>query len=366
MRRYFLILLLIGCLAFTSGCLQANPQEVSPVPAILTLPVVTSTLESIPVTSTSTALPTSTSSPTAANTSSPTATIDPYGQWTIEWLRDRQYGGGILQIEQELADNSYFTRYLVSYPSDELQIFGFMDVPQGDGPFPVVIAIHGYIDPGVYNTLDYTTGYADDLARRGYLVIHPNLRDYPPSDSGENRYRVGMAIDILNLVAIVKSSGGTPGSLEKANSHKIGLWGHSMGGGIATRVMTVNHQDVQAVFLYAPMSGDEQQNFEGIYGWSNNQRGIEELNTPPTALERISPMYFYDDITARVSLNHGLADELVPVQWSQKTCDQLIQAGVDVDCTFYPGMPHTFYGDGELELMNAAVNFFNETLISQK
>jgi dienelactone hydrolase len=31
------------------------------------------------------------------------------------------------------------------------------------------------IDPAIYNTLDYTTLYADALASAGYIVLHPNL-----------------------------------------------------------------------------------------------------------------------------------------------------------------------------------------------
>ena len=43
-------------------------------------------------------------------------------------------------------------------------IYGFMNVPNADGPHPVIIALHGYIDPAIYQTLDYTTRYADALA----------------------------------------------------------------------------------------------------------------------------------------------------------------------------------------------------------
>ncbi len=128
-----------------------------------------------------------------------------------------------------------FTRTLIRYPSDGLTISGFMDVPRGDGPFPVIIALHGYVDPSVYTTLDYTTRYADALASAGYFVLHPNLRSFPASDDGQDLFRVGMATDVLNLIAILKDAGGKPGPLQKADATHIGMWGHSMGGGITTR-----------------------------------------------------------------------------------------------------------------------------------
>jgi len=59
-----------------------------------------------------------------------------------------------------LDQNLYFTRYLIRYPSDGLNIYGFANIPNEAGAYPVVIALHGYIDPALYNTLDYTTHYA--------------------------------------------------------------------------------------------------------------------------------------------------------------------------------------------------------------
>ena len=81
-----------------------------------------------------------------------------------------------------------------------------------------------------------------------------------------------MAIDVLNLVAIIKSTGGQPGPLETVDPQRIGMWGHSMGGGVTTRVITVS-PDVKAAVLYSAMSGDEAKNYEAIGNWSNQERG---------------------------------------------------------------------------------------------
>jgi len=306
--------------------------------------------------------PTATATVTAAPTVTPTATVsptpDPYDQYTIDYLRGRMYGGGAVELVEKAGQNSAFTRYLIRYPSDGLTIAGFMDVPPGPGPFPVIIALHGYINPSVYSTLDYTTHYADALSSAGYLVLHPNLRNFPPSDSGEDRFRVGMAIDALNLIGIVKQTGGKPGPLESADPTRIGMWGHSMGGGVTTRVITVS-PDVKAAVLYSPMSGDEQKNYAAIAAWSGNQRGIEEQAAPPEELQRISPMYYFNDVQAVVSINHGLADALIPVAWSQETCSQLQAAGKTVDCRYYDDQPHTFRGQGDREFIQNTIAFFD-------
>ena len=217
------------------------------------------------------------------------------------------------------------------------------------------------LTPRFIRPLDYTTHYADVLASAGYIVLHPNLRGYTPSDNGENLFRVGMAIDVLNLIALIQSQSGGTDPLKNANPNAIGLWGHSMGGGITTRVLTVS-DDVKAAVLYAAMSGDEQKNYEAIRQWSGSTRGLEEQNIPVEALNRISPIYFFQNITAAVSIHHGMADQLVPLDWSMTTCDQLTALGKNVQCQYYENMPHTFYGAGDEEFIQNTVQFFNQYL----
>jgi dipeptidyl aminopeptidase/acylaminoacyl peptidase len=134
-----------------------------------------------------------------------------------------------------------------------------------------------------------------------------------------------------------------------------------MGGGITTRLLTVT-DDVKAAVLYAAMSGDEQKNYEAIRQWSGQTRGLEELNVPVEALTRIAPMYFFQNITAPVSIHHGMADALVPPDWSTTTCDQLVALARNVECHYYEDMPHTFYGAGDEEFIQNTVRFFNQNL----
>jgi dipeptidyl aminopeptidase/acylaminoacyl peptidase len=312
-----------------------------------------------PPTKTSTVTPTPSQTPTQTITFTP----DPYAGLSIDSLDQRSYGGGELVIEEVLAVNSYFTRTLISYPSDGLKIYGFMNIPRMTAPpYPVVIALHGYIEPSIYNTLDYTTRYADALARAGYLVIHPNLRGYPPSDTGDNRFRVGMAVDVLNLIALVKAWGGQPGALALVDSQNIGLWGHSMGGGVTTRVITVS-PDVKAAVLYGAMSADDKQNYERIFTYfSNGTRGLDELSYPAEAFERISPKNFLSQIQAAVSIHHGVNDPDVPLKWSLDLCRTLQSMKKSVECFIYEGQPHTFHGEGDDLFTLRVVEFYNHYL----
>jgi dipeptidyl aminopeptidase/acylaminoacyl peptidase len=355
LRLGLLVLLILLAACGPAGTVA--PMATPPLAATYTI------LPTALATATPTVQPTAT--PTATSTATPTATPsptpDPYAGLTIVGLAAREYGGGELQVEETLAVTEAFTRTLVTYPSDGLTIYGFMNVPQGEGPFPVVLVLHGYIDPDLYSTLAYTTRYADSLARAGYLVIHPNLRGYPPSDAGPDRFRVGMAVDVLNLMALVRQQGGQPGSLQQADPHAVGLWGHSMGGGIALRVITVA-SDVRAVVLYGSMSGDEKVNYERILYWTGGERGQEELDTPEEALRRISPIFHLERIQAAVSVHHSDTDEVVPIEWSLDLCERLQTLNKPVECFTYSGLPHTFRGQGDLLFMQRAAAFFDQYL----
>ena len=307
-------------------------------------------------------LPTSTSVPPTATLAQPTPTPDLYAELTIDALTARSYGGGELDIIDTLEEGEIFTRYLITYPSDGLTVYGFMNVPNEGNDFPVALVLHGYIDPADYDTIAYTRRYADALAEAGYFVIHPNFRNYPPSDEGPNPYRIGYAIDVLNLIAIIREQSQDPfGYLRRADEDKIHLWGHSMGGGVALRVLTVNHElYLRAAVLYGAMSGDERQNYEKIQVWSGGQNGPFELAASDAQLAQISPIYFLDRINTPISIHHSEADETVPIAWSQDLCERLRALNKPVECYTYYATPHTFRGQADELFIERVTQFFNE------
>jgi dipeptidyl aminopeptidase/acylaminoacyl peptidase len=302
----------------------------------------------------------STATATATPTASATSTPDPYAGQTIADLAARAYGGGQLQVEETLEVAGSFTRTSITYPSDGLTIYGFVNTPSGPGPFPVALVLHGYVSPARYRTLAYTTRYADELARAGYLVIHPNYRNHPPSDEGDDPFRTGYAIDVLNLIALIRQQGGQPGPLQQADPDAIYLLGHSMGGGIALRVVTVNRH-VRAAVLYGSMSGDERLNYERVFMWSEGQAGEEELDTPQEDLRRISPIFHLDRVQAAVGIHHGTADDQVPPQWSDDLCRRLQELNKRVECFTYPGQPHLFSGETDQLFIQRVLNFFEQS-----
>ena len=357
MRRYlapFVVMVI-----FTASC---TPKSVSR--AELPLPVVT--VERFTPTAGISQLP-STTPTLSANLSNsilltttpsvtPSLTPDPYREMYIEALAARKYGGGVLEDLGSLNSSSgAFSRRLFRYRSEGLNLYGFINLPEGEGPFPLIIMLHGYVNPQEYKTLDYSTRYADALAEAGYIVLHPNLRGYAPSPEAENAFGIGDTVDILNLLSLSRQSAGVDGLLKKADGTKIGLWGHSMGGGIVLRILTIE-KDIQAALLYASINADEKIN---LMHFEEDGRGTEEISAPDEILERISPLGYLDRINTPISIHHGDADSLVPVEWSEDLCQHLKSKGKSVDCLIYEGQPHTFRNSGDTQFIANMISFFD-------
>jgi Dipeptidyl aminopeptidases/acylaminoacyl-peptidases len=328
-------------------------------------PLLTILLASCALRATAVAIPTATVAlPTATvitATPLPTPTLAPYEQYTIAYLGRRSYGGGKIEVVEMLAENKTFTSYSIRYPSDGLNIYGFMNIPKGDGPFPVIVSVHGYAPFGKYGLFNPSQDFADFFAENGFIVIHPGLRNQPPSDNGDNLLRVGMTIDVMNLIALVKAQNDLPAELASANPDKLGLWGMNMGGEIALRVLTLS-PDIKATVLYSPLSGNEERNSRQLYEVLRDDNFKQDAQVPLELMDRISPMYYYHQVKSAVQLNHGTKDTTAPISWAVETCDFLKSAAVSVQCIYYEKAGHVFNGDNARKLRQNALEFYQAQL----
>ena len=298
------------------------------------MPTETSTPTTTPTaTNTPTATPTSTPSPTPTVT--PTATPNPYLPLTIPGLRERDFPGGQIEITSYWEETDAFTRYYITYPSDDLLISGMMAVPKGQGPFPVIILNHGYIAPSQYWIGADTYDASTYLASRGFLTISPDFRGWGRSDTGENVFRSGLAIDVMNLISSLPS-------LPQADPARVGIWGHSMGGGAVAWTMAVDPR-VKASLLYAPVSADasDRRRFGGG-GFGGGGLGSNDplWRDDPAFIDKISPINYFDGVTGPVQIHQGDADTTTPPRWARAIRDALTAAGKDVTYFEYAGQGH--------------------------
>jgi dipeptidyl aminopeptidase/acylaminoacyl peptidase len=356
LRRNPIIFILILLGAVFSACVTDSVAVALPDPQLKLVQVTPSpspqppTLTPIPITPTRTPVP--------DKIATLTPTIDPYQDLYITTLKNRKYGGGVVQNEGLISQESGFKRFLFKYRSERLNLYGFINIPDGQGPFPVVVLLHGAVDFAAYQTVDYTRRYADALAQSGFITVNPNLRGYTPSQDGRNEFGVGDTIDVLNLISLIRTQSRVSGLLEKADGERIGVWGHSMGGGIVLRLLIVDPQ-IRSGLLYASVNADEVLN---LVHFGNDGRREDKFSVSSSALKLISPADFLDEISVPLSIHHGADDEVVPVKWSQELCVDLKQMGKQEECFIYPQQAHTFQNDGDPLFIKRTIDFFRSSL----
>jgi uncharacterized protein len=350
-----LILLLCACQSAQPGAAQAGPLA-SPSP---------------------TPVPTVTPSP------SPTPTIAqliyPY---TIDGLRHHSFQSGSVTVVKLLEQTPIYTRYSISYPSDGLTITGIMQIPaQGHAPFPVIVMDHGYFDREGYVPGDGTYRAAEYLNQHGYLTLAPDYRSWGSSGVGPSLFYTGFVIDVLNLVSAIPT-------IPQADAARVGIWGHSMGGGVTLKVLELD-SGLKAGVLYSTVSADDG---DVIGRWGPGCIGdihagelqsgcdssdIVPLDLPPDLisayqaasqdpelLRQTSSLYHLELISAPVEINYGTDDGKVlsgtPPEWSKKLYMALLGAGRNAALFGYDGQTHSFNGDAWNAFMERSSQFFDQ------
>jgi dipeptidyl aminopeptidase/acylaminoacyl peptidase len=269
-------------------------------------------------------------------------------------MRGQAYPGSQIRIQGTYGRSKAFASHPFIYDSGGLKISGMMNVPQGRGPFPVVILCHGFIDPAEYVTGDDTWRQADYLAERGYLTLAPDYRNHAASDKARSFFHIGYAEDVLHLIASLPS-------LEEADPRRVGLWGHSMGGAIALKAAVVD-KSADAVVLFGSVSGDERVNYENGMGNGPGVYGVELLGSPrsnPLVYKRMSPIR-YLRFSPPLSIHHGQADTIVPAEWSEALYAAALEQGASAELFLYPEGGHTFRGEDWELAMERTVAFLDE------
>jgi dipeptidyl aminopeptidase/acylaminoacyl peptidase len=275
--------------------------------------------------------------------------------------------GSKLRLGRVLARTDAYTRYAVTYRADDLRISGVMNVPDGKGPFPVVVLLHGYIDPDVYVTGQGYRREQDSLARNGYVAFHVDYRNHAGSDDDPRNdvdLRLGYARDTIAAVEAVRTS-----RLRFLDGERVGMIGRSMGGGVAFNALVARPGLVDAAVTYASVSTDAVDNYNRWIRFADGRRElaarIEAKHGAPEDNPRfwrgISSRNYFDRIDTPVMVHHGVVDDTCPIAWSRATVKALRAADVDLTYHEYSGEGHYFYG-GWAQSMRRTLAFLDRHL----
>jgi dipeptidyl aminopeptidase/acylaminoacyl peptidase len=296
----------------------------------------------------------------------------PLAPLAIDAMRQREYPGSDLAIEETLTPGTNYRRYVASYQSDGLKIFGLLTVPNGPKPatgWPVIIFNHGYIPPTVYRTTERYVAYVDAFARDGYIVFKPDYRGFGSSEGKpvSAYYAPDDTVDVLNAVTTLQR-------YSQADPNRIGMWGHSMGGNITLRALVIDPR-IKVAVIWAGVTATYKDMLENwhppaadrpppSFGGGARQNYLGRYGTPdqnPKFWDSISPMAYLADITAPIQVHHGTADVEVPLQFSQTLAKDLQAAAKPVELYTYAGADHNIAQAFTLA-MARSVAFFDRAL----
>jgi len=218
-----------------------------------------------------------------------------------------------------------------------------MSVPEGEGPFPVAILVHG----GGWNggdkanvgfegkSADISPWFAPLTAAK-FTWFSINYRLAPV-----HRWPACLE-DVQTAIRWVKAHARD----FKGDPERIALFGHSAGGHLVCLAATVVDESVrvQAVVGYAPVTNHEQDlPVRGGLSLSLQQllNRPKELTPESLGLLRgISPLNHVRPGLPPFLLVHGDADKTVPLQQSLDFQARLRASGVTCDLITLPGAPH--------------------------
>ncbi len=283
---------------------------------------------------------------------------------SIPALRQRSYGMEDFQLLNTVpaAEGLYAREF--SYISDGNRNYGLIEGPEGDAPEygrPVILLAHGHINPDIYSTTEHYRMVTRYYAAGGFLVIKPDYRGHGRSEGlGERSLSrtIDYSIDVLNLLADLNK---IPG----ADTDNIFLYGHSMGGEISLRILTID-TTIKGATLWAAVTQDFPENTLYFIRRRNAEAAKNLQVQIESAFSKkhypsLTPNSYLDSISVPMLIHHGTADESVPFEWSIPFRSNLDAAGVNYRFFEYPGEDHNI-SSSFYRVMDADMEFFRSLM----
>jgi alpha-beta hydrolase superfamily lysophospholipase len=325
-------------------------------------------------------------SPREATTDIKEVVAKPLEKYSIENMQKASWQSGAFKIEKQIADEKEYTSYLFTFTfnpeiegNKKAKTTGQINIPKGDGPFPVILMFRGYVDQTMYSTGTGTRPAGAYFAKNGFITIAPDFLGYAGSDTEagnvfESRFQTyTTAISLLKTIEkwkdmqqIVQVNNDLKDSKLITNDlmtySSINLWAHSNGGQIALTTLAVTGANYPTT-LWAPAS----KSFPYVVLYFTDESEDEgkfirkELSKFEDVydVDKYSYTNYLDNIKAPIQLHQGTADAAVPIAWSNELVGKLRAKDKDIIYFTYQGADHNLRPSWD-EVVEKDVEFFKK------
>lgn len=203
-----------------------------------------------------------------------------------------------------------------------------------------------------YGTNDY---WYQMLADEGYIIATVDGRgtgfkgaDFKQITQNElGKYELEDQIDAAKLL----------GSRDYIDEDRIGIWGWSYGGFMASNAILQGSDTFSMAIAVAPVTS--WRFYDTIY----TERYMDTPQNNPSGYDENSPINHVEKLEDPYLLIHGTGDDNVHVQNTMRMINALIDAGKQFDWALYPDRTHGIYGGNtRIHLYTMMTDFIRENL----
>lgn len=215
---------------------------------------------------------------------------------------------------------------------------GWLVKPEGDGPFPVLLMIHGGPFAAYTGALfDESQVYAD----AGYAVVYCNTRG--AAGFGEDFGRsIKNAMGTVDFADVIDFFEGVLDADETLDSERVGVLGGSYGGYLTAWITAHDHRFAGAIVERGFLDP------ELFVGTSDigDFFGDEYVGTKPEDVARQSPQAHVASVRTPTLVLHSEDDLRCPLSQAERYYAALKRNGVDAELVVFPGENHELSRSG--------------------
>ncbi len=222
---------------------------------------------------------------------------------------------------------------------DGYPIHGWVAVPEGEGPHPVILQIHGgpYAQYGVH-VFDETQVLVD----AGYAVVYCNPRGSAGYGRAHGR-TIRQAMGTVDFTDVIDFLDGVTGSDSRLDSARVGIMGGSYGGYLTAWTIAHDHRFAGAIVERGYL---DPATFAGTSD-IGTFFGDEYTGTDPAQIAAQSPMAVVNQVTTPTLVLHSELDFRCPLEQATRYYVALKRQGTEAEMLVFPGENHELTRAGQ-------------------